>query len=121
MNILQPPRVPLTDSRTGQITREWYRYFLDLQTQVTATELTEFTPTEDVHVNQSIDSDTAPIQNLSFDDLSFWIDDDGTLAANSDKLLATQKAVKTYVDANAGGGEMTRGKVLDAFNLATFL
>lgn len=30
-------------------------------------------------------------------------DIDGTLAANSDLLIPTQKAVKTYVDANAGG------------------
>lgn len=30
-------------------------------------------------------------------------DTDGTLTANSDTKLATQKAVKTYVDANAGG------------------
>lgn len=31
------------------------------------------------------------------------LDTDGTLAADSDSLIATQKAVKTYVDANAGG------------------
>lgn len=30
------------------------------------------------------------------------VDTDGTLAANSDALVATQKAVKTYVDAKAG-------------------
>ncbi len=29
---------------------------------------------------------------------------DGTLAGNSDKAIPTEKAVKTYVDANAGGG-----------------
>ena len=28
------------------------------------------------------------------------LDTDGTLAANSDQLVATQKAVKTYVDTN---------------------
>lgn len=121
MTILQPPRVPLTDERTGLITREWYRYFLDLQSQVTATELTEFEATADAHVSTGTDSDTAPVPSFGFDDLSFWIDDDGTLAANSDKLLATQKAIRTYVNANAGSGGMTRGKVLDAFNLATFL
>jgi hypothetical protein len=32
------------------------------------------------------------------------LDTDGTLAANSDSVIATQKAVKTYVTANAGGG-----------------
>jgi hypothetical protein len=31
------------------------------------------------------------------------LDTDGTLAANSDSKIATQKAVKTYVDASAGG------------------
>jgi hypothetical protein len=30
---------------------------------------------------------------------------DGTLAANSDVVLSSQKAIKTYVDANSGGGE----------------
>jgi hypothetical protein len=32
------------------------------------------------------------------------INTDGTLAANSDTVVPSQKAVKTYVDANAGGG-----------------
>jgi len=32
------------------------------------------------------------------------MDTDGTLAANSDTMIASQKAVKTYVDANSGGG-----------------
>ena len=31
------------------------------------------------------------------------VDTDGTLTADSDNLIPTQKAVKTYVDANAGG------------------
>ncbi len=121
MNILQPPRVPLTDSRTGQITREWYRYFLDLQTQVTETELTEFEATADAHVPTQADSDVAPQPSFGFDDLSIWIDTDGNLAENSDSLLATQKAIRTYITNNGGGGGMTRGKVLDAFNLPVFL
>lgn len=32
------------------------------------------------------------------------ISTDGTLSANSDLIIPSQKAVKTYVDANAGGG-----------------
>jgi len=32
-----------------------------------------------------------------------YLDTDGTLAANSDVKVASEKAVKTYVDANAGG------------------
>lgn len=32
------------------------------------------------------------------------LDTDGTLAGNSDIKVPSQKAVKTYVDANAGGG-----------------
>lgn len=32
------------------------------------------------------------------------VDTDGTLATNSDTKLASQKAIKTYVDANVGGG-----------------
>lgn len=34
-NVLIPPRVPLTDPRTGMISREWYR-FLEQQTQTIA-------------------------------------------------------------------------------------
>ena len=34
----------------------------------------------------------------------FTLDADGTLAANADDRVATQKATKTYVDAHAGGG-----------------
>lgn len=30
LNNLTPPRVPLTDARTGLISREWYRFFLNL-------------------------------------------------------------------------------------------
>jgi hypothetical protein len=35
-NILEiiPPRVPLTDARTGMISREWYRFFFELFTKV---------------------------------------------------------------------------------------
>jgi hypothetical protein len=32
------------------------------------------------------------------------ISTDGTLSANSDLIIPSQKAVKTYVDANSGGG-----------------
>lgn len=32
------------------------------------------------------------------------ISTDGTLSANSDQIVASQKAVKTYVDAHSGGG-----------------
>jgi hypothetical protein len=32
------------------------------------------------------------------------LDTDGTLSANSDSIVASQKAVKTYVDAHSGGG-----------------
>jgi hypothetical protein len=35
------------------------------------------------------------------------VDTDGTLAANSDVKIPSQKAVKTYVDANGGGGVST--------------
>lgn len=52
---------------------------------------------------------------------------DGTFASNSDALIPTQKAVKTYVDANAGGGgslTLARWTALDgqppSSNYATF-
>jgi len=32
--ILQPPRVHLVDQATGLVSKEWYRYFLDLQERV---------------------------------------------------------------------------------------
>ena len=34
-----------------------------------------------------------------------YLDTDGTLAANSDSKIATQKAIKTYVDGKGGAGE----------------
>lgn len=117
--IVQPPRVPLTDPRTGLISREWYRFFVDLQQQLTGVESADVEAAQDAHVSTGTEADLSPLPSFGFDDLSFWIDEDGNLAANSDSLLATQKAVKTYIDNGIGG--MTRGKVLDAFNLATFL
>jgi hypothetical protein len=44
---------------------------------------------------------TSPLINTGVSGTA--IDLDGTLAANSDTLLASQKAVKTYVDAQVGG------------------
>lgn len=50
---------------------------------------------------------TAVLANLGLDNLgtasAIDIDTDGTLAANSDAKIATQKAVKTYVDGTASG------------------
>lgn len=40
-------------------------------------------------------------------DLVETVDTDGTLAANSDVRVASQKATKTYVDAHSGGGGFT--------------
>lgn len=43
------------------------------------------------------------------------LDTDGTLAANSDYLIATQKATKTYVDASiAGGGAVSAGSIINS-------
>ena len=55
---------------------------------------------------------------------SSYLDTDGTLAADSDTKIATQKAVKTYVDANAGGAGDTLHTVASstaslAINFAT--
>jgi hypothetical protein len=77
----------------------------------------EYTPDEGWHaiqfgadlagvvVDSIADADTvnAPSRNAVFDALALKIatsvlDTDGTLAANSDAKIATQKAVKTYVD-----------------------
>ena len=43
-------------------------------------------------------------------------DTDGTLAANSDTRVATQKATKTYVDATVASGGLTLGKALALSN-----
>lgn len=51
--------------------------------------------------------DTVPAANIE-------LDTDGTLAANSDSAIASQKAVKTYVTANAGG--ITLGKAVTISN-----
>ena len=44
------------------------------------------------------------------------IDTDGTLAANSDAVVPSQKAVKTYVAANSGNGGLSRGKTIVLIN-----
>lgn len=49
--------------------------------------------------NKTIDADNNTVSNLEVDNFkSGVVDTDGTLAANSDTKIATQKAVKTYVD-----------------------
>jgi hypothetical protein len=55
-NILEiiPPRVPLTDARTGMISREWYRFFFELFTKVGPTTAS----IEDLQLGPNV-SDTA--------------------------------------------------------------
>ena len=54
--------------------------------------------------NKSIDADNNTISNLETDNFKAGvIDTDGTLTANSDTRLATQKATKTYVDGKTTG------------------
>jgi len=54
--------------------------------------------------NKSIDADANTITNIeTMDFKSGVIDTDGTLSANSDTKLATQKATKTYVDGKTTG------------------
>ena len=54
--------------------------------------------------SKTIDADSNTILNLETDNFKAGvIDTDGTLAANSDTRLATQKATKTYVDGKTTG------------------
>ena len=54
--------------------------------------------------NKSIDADANTITNIETMDFKAGvIDTDGTLTANSDTKLATQKATKTYVDGKTTG------------------
>jgi len=54
--------------------------------------------------SKSIDADVNVISNLETDNFKAGvIDTDGTLAANSDVRIATQKATKTYVDGKTTG------------------
>jgi len=54
--------------------------------------------------NKTIDADQNTITNIeTMDFKSGVIDTDGTLTANSDLKLATQKATKTYVDGKTAG------------------
>ena len=54
--------------------------------------------------NKTIDADNNTISNLETDNFKAGvIDTDGTLTANSDTRLATQKATKTYVDGKTTG------------------
>ena len=54
--------------------------------------------------SKTIDADVNTISNLETDNFKAGvIDTDGTLTANSDTKLATQKATKTYVDTKTSG------------------
>lgn len=61
-------------------------------------------PTTTPAITLSIDTPATVRTALELGDAALLdVDTDVTLAANSDLLLATQKAVKAYVDANIGG------------------
>jgi len=44
------------------------------------------------------------------------LDTDTTLAANSDEVIASQKAVKAYVTANSGSG-LTQAQILNLITM----
>ena len=95
------PRVPLTDPRTGLISREWYRFFLNLfqltgggTTDTSLVDLQLAPPTQDVVVVQS--DVTPPVVNLqSFEP----IDSRAELAelqADIDGLKLAPRAVEIH-------------------------
>lgn len=77
---ITPPRVPLTDERTGLISREWYRFFLNLfvltgsgTSQVSLTDLQIGPPSATVEDLQSIKPDQfgiAPSQESNIDQIA---------------------------------------------------
>ena len=82
---ITPPRVPLTDERTGLISREWYRFFLNLftltgsgQSDITLTQLSiailalelaltelQLAPAITPTIEQTFDLQLAPAANTS--------------------------------------------------------
>lgn len=63
----------------------------------------------EVLTNKTINVDNNTVSNIETDNFKAnVIDTDGTLAANSDTRIATQKAVKTYVDTQTGAGGLTK-------------
>lgn len=60
------------------------------------------------HTVTKSDVGLANVDNVQQLPLSY-LDTDGTMAADSDSRVPSQKAVRTYVAANAGGGSGTRG------------
>ena len=70
--------------------------------------------------NKTIDADLNTITNIETADLKAGvIDTDGTLAANSDTRLATQKATKTYVDTKTTGRTKKYVGAITAANTGT--
>lgn len=74
--------------------------------------------------NKTIDADNNTISNLELDNFKTGVvDTDATLTANSDTKIASQKAVKTYMDNVVSGfvGGLQYKGILDASNLGTQL
>lgn len=70
----------------------------------------------------TIDDLTPPRSPLKIEDLNGFVSTNTSLADNSNLLLSTQKAIKTYVDAQiGGGGGLSRGQIIDLPNLPVFL
>lgn len=142
------PRVSFTDPRTGLMSREWYLFLLDLFSTVNVLPSSDdFEAFEIVPVQESAQlfaavsdllanptNETAELAlyqlrqevslypsrvPLKIEDLNGFVSTSTSLTENSNLKLATQRAIKTYVD-NTGGG-LSRGKIIDLPNLPVFL
>ncbi len=105
---------------TAGTTSQYYRGDKSWQTlDKTAVGLTNANNTSDA--NKPVSTATQTALNAKLD--GSLLDVDGTLAANSDLKIATQKATKTYVDGVVGGGTpdattLAKGKLQLAGDLA---
>lgn len=84
---ITPPRVPLTDERTGLISREWYRFFLNLFTLTGSGQ--NYTSLTDLQVGPP------PVQ---LDELISNIPDEGGIMPSQDGMLAQIAEIWKQID-----------------------
>lgn len=110
-------RVPFIDSRTGLMSREWYRYLLNLfeltgagTTDVSLLDLQVSPPNQEINLDALVAQSALAAMGQQFDDMQSLISTQpvqeiGTVASqNADNVTITGGAVTATIRAKAAGG-----------------